>query len=161
LARAGLIPILFKRDYQRARDGLRPSRELGPPFILPFEIGVYIQNGMLEEALKDLAEATKQRPNDPILIYSAGLVFAAQGRRADALNAVHELEQMSGESLSQAHWIAKVYAGLNEKALALTWLERGLAVRSIGDFYKDEPVWDPIRMDLRFADLVRRMGFPG
>jgi hypothetical protein len=68
---------------------------------------------------------------------------------------------MSGESLSQAHWIAKVYAGLNEKTLALTWLERGLAIRAIGDFFKDEPVWDPIRADPRFTDLVRRMGHAG
>ena len=53
--------------------------------------------------------------------------------------------------------IAKVYAALNEKENALTWLERGLATGAIGFFYKDEPVWDPIRDDPRFADLLRRM----
>ena len=67
---------------------------------------------------------------------------------------------MSGESLSQAHWIAKIYAALNEKELALTWLERGLATGAIGVFYKDEPVWDTIRSDARFSDLLRRMGVP-
>ena len=52
----------------------------------------------------------------------------------------------------------QIYAGLHEKELAFSWLDRGLAVRSIGDFYRDEPVWDPIRTDPRFADLARRMG---
>jgi len=51
-----------------------------------------------------------------------------------------------------------LYATLNEKELALTWLERGLAAGAIGLFYKDEPVWDTICSDPRFPDLVPRMG---
>jgi len=47
---------------------------------------------------------------------------------------------------------------LNEKEMAFSWLERGLATGAIAVFYKDEPVWDPIRNDPRFADLLRRMG---
>jgi hypothetical protein len=49
---------------------------------------------------------------------------------------------------------------LNEKELALTWLERGLAAGAIGAFFKDEPVWDAIRSEARFGDLLRRMGVP-
>jgi len=67
---------------------------------------------------------------------------------------------MSGSNLSEAHWIAKIYATLNEKEQALTWLERGLAAGAIGAFYKDDPVWDSIRSDPRFTDLLRRMGIP-
>ena len=67
---------------------------------------------------------------------------------------------MSGSNLSEAHLIAKIYATLNEKEQALTWLERGLAAGAIGAFYKDDPVWDSIRSDPRFTDLLRRMGIP-
>ena len=94
------------------------------------------------------------------MIYSTGRVYAAQGKRTEALQTIKELEEMSGTSQSEAHWIAKIYAALNEKDLALTWLDRGLATGAIGAFYKDEPVWDPIRGDPRFADLPRRMGIP-
>ena len=88
------------------------------------------------------------------------MVYTAQGKRVEALQIIKELEEMSGASLDQAHYIAKIYSTLNEKELALTWLERGLAAGAIGAFFKDEPVWDPIRNDPRFADLLRRMGTP-
>jgi len=59
-------------------------------------------------------------------------------------------------------WVgrAKIYGTLNNKEMALSGLERGLATGAMGAFYKDEPVWDPIRSDPRFADLLRRMGIP-
>lgn len=125
---------------------------------------MYIQNGMLDAALAELEKVKngtatlRPRINDPILIYSTGMVYAAQGKRTEALRIIKELEAMSAESLSEAHWIAKVYAALNQKELAFDWLERGLSAGSIGDFYKDEAVWDPLRNDPRFADLLRRMG---
>jgi len=62
--------------------------------------------------------------------------------------------------MDEAHWIAKIYATLNENEMAFSWLERGLGTGAIGVFYKNEPVWDPIRDDPRFADLLRRMGIP-
>ena len=40
------------------------------------------------------------------------------------------------------------------------WLERGLAAGAIGAIYKDDPVWDAIRSNARFGDLLRRMGVP-
>ena len=35
----------------------------------------------------------------------------------EALQIIKELEGRSGESLGQAHWIAKIHAALNEKEL--------------------------------------------
>jgi tetratricopeptide (TPR) repeat protein len=158
IARSLSIPPYLKRDYARALELLRQANELGPPFGTTFEIGVYIQNRLFNETLAELEQAKLERQNDPILIYGAGMIYAARGERAAALQVVKELEAMSGASLSQAHWIAKIYATLNEKDAALRWLERGLPVGAIGSFYKDEPVWDPLRSDPRFVTLLRQMG---
>jgi len=160
IARQFAIPYYFKRDYTRARELLRQANELGPALSTTWEIGVYIQNKLFGEALAELENAKRERKNDSILLYDAGMVYAAQGKRAEALQVITELEEMSGASMSQAHWIAKIYATLNEKEQALSWLERGLATGAIGSFYKDEPVWDTIRGDPRFADLVRRTSIP-
>jgi len=121
---------------------------------------VYIQTRSLNEAMAALEKAKGARKEDSILTYDAGMIYAAQGKRAEALQIIKELEEMSGANLSQAHWIAKIYATWNEKELAFSWLERALATGAIGVFYKDEPVWDPIRNDPRFARLVEKMVAP-
>ena len=160
IARGVATPYYLKRDYVRALELLRQANELGPAFSATWEIGVYIQNRLLNETLTELGKAKGERKNDSILIYDTGIVYAAQGKRAEALQIIKELEEMSGASLSQAHWIAKIYATLNEKELAFSWLERGLATGAIGAFYKDDPVWDPIRSDPRFEALVEKMVAP-
>jgi adenylate cyclase len=160
IARVAAQPYYFKRDYVRALDLLRQANELGPALSTTWEIGVYIQNNVFNEAEAELEKAKRERTNDSILIYDTGMVYAAQGNRTEALEIIQKLEKMSGASLSQAHWIAKIYATLNEKELALTWLERGLEARAIGFFYKDEPVWDLIRSDPRFKALVDKISTP-
>jgi serine/threonine protein kinase/tetratricopeptide (TPR) repeat protein len=158
IARGVALSYYLKRGHVRALELLRQADELGPAFSVPWEVGAYIQNGLLSEALAELEKAARNRKGDPILIYSTGMIYAAQGKPAEALQITKELEEMSGASLAQAHWIAKIYAALNENALALTWLDRGLTAGALGLFYKDEPVWDPIRSDPRFTELLRRIG---
>ena len=160
LARAVVIPYYFKRDYKRAFELLRQANELGPALSATWEIGVFIRNGSLSEAFAEIEKAKEVRKNDPLFIYSTGMAYAASEKPTEALQSIKELEAISGASLSTAHWIAKIYATLNDKELAFSWLERGLATGALGVFYKDEPVWDPIRDDPRFAALVEKMVVP-
>jgi adenylate cyclase len=160
IARAVVIPHYFRRDYPRAFELLRQANELGPALSATWEIGLYIKNGSLNEAFAEIEKAKDVRKNDALFVYSIGMAYAASGKRAEALQRVKELETMSGASLSTAHWIAKIYATLNDKEMAFAWLDRGLATGALGVFYKDEPVWDPIRDDPRFAALVGKMVVP-
>jgi serine/threonine protein kinase/Flp pilus assembly protein TadD len=160
IAHVVALPYYLKREYGRALELLRQANTLGPAFSQSWETGAYIQNRLFDEALAELEKAKRESKSDPILIYGTGMVYAAQRKRAEALQIVKELEEMSGASQSEAHWLAKIYAALNEKDMAFTWLERGLGTGALGFFYKDEPVWDPLRSDARFRDLLRRMGIP-
>src|SRR5262245_48041141 len=51
------LPYYFKRDYKRALDLLRQASGLGPAFTTSYEIGIYIQNGLFDEALAGLEKA--------------------------------------------------------------------------------------------------------
>jgi TolB-like protein/Flp pilus assembly protein TadD len=160
IARAVVIPYYFKRDYGRAFELLRQANELGPALSATWEIGLFIRSGSIKEAFAEIEKAQDARRNDLLLIYSAGMAYAASGKQAEALQSIKELEAIAGSSLSTAHWIAKIYATLNDKENAFSWLERGLATGALGVFYKDEPVWDPIRDDPRFEELVSKMVVP-
>jgi TolB-like protein/Flp pilus assembly protein TadD len=160
IARAVVIPYYFKRDYGRAFELLRQANELGPALSATWEIGLFIRSGSIKEAFAEIEKAKDARRNDLLLTYSAGMAYAASGKQVEALQSIKELEAIAGSSLSTAHWIAKIYATLNDKENAFSWLERGLATGALGVFYKDEPVWDPIRDDTRFEELVGKMVVP-
>ncbi len=160
IARQVALYYLLKRDYPRALTMLQQSNESGPPFTTTTEIGIYIQNRLYDEGLAALDKESSERKDDPLLIWNRGMIYAAQGRRAEAFKILKELEQLNGKDLSQAQWIAKIYAMLHDKEQALTWLERGVTIGAIGSFYRDEPVWDSVRDDPRFPMLLHRMGVP-
>jgi tetratricopeptide (TPR) repeat protein len=160
IARAVVIPHYFKRDYARAFELLRQANELGPPLSATWEIGLYIKNGSLDEAFAEIEKAKAARKDDPLIVYSTGMAYAAAGKRPEALQKIKELETLAEGTLSTAHWIAKIYATLNDKEQAFSWLDRGLATGALGVFYKDEPIWDPIRDDPRFKELVAKLVVP-
>jgi TolB-like protein/Tfp pilus assembly protein PilF len=160
IARAVVIPHYFKRDYSRAFELLRQANELGPPLSATWEIGLYIKNGSLDQAFTEIEKAKATRKDDPLIVYSTGMAYAAAGKKPEALQKIKELEALAGGTLNTAHWIAKIYATLNDKEMAFSWLDRGLATGALGVFYTDEPVWDPIRDDPRFVALVAKMVVP-
>jgi TolB-like protein/DNA-binding winged helix-turn-helix (wHTH) protein len=56
---------------------------------------------------------------------------------------------------------AFTYASLGDKDNAFRWLEKAYQERNWCILYlKDDPVWDPLRSDSRFKDLLRRVGLP-
>jgi hypothetical protein len=48
---------------------------------------------------------------------------------------------------------------LNDVGATLEWLERARADRSVGSIWLAvDPIWDPLRGDERFAQIVASMG---
>jgi hypothetical protein len=54
-----------------------------------------------------------------------------------------------------------VYAGLGEKDQTFSWLEKAYKGRSTWLILLNvDQLWDPVRNDPRFKDLLHRMNFP-
>ena len=61
----------------------------------------------------------------------------------------------------QSTFIAKTYARLADKERALEWSEKAYADRDSDlGYLRVEAVYDPLRSDPRFQDLLRRLNFP-
>jgi len=57
--------------------------------------------------------------------------------------------------------MAFTYASLGNKDRAFAWLDKAVEQRSwIIIYVKYDDVWDPLRSDPRFKDLLRRVGLP-
>jgi hypothetical protein len=55
--------------------------------------------------------------------------------------------------------LSVAYVGLGDKDKALAWLERGYQEHSNAmTALKVDPMYDPLRGDPRFQDLIRRVG---
>jgi hypothetical protein len=57
--------------------------------------------------------------------------------------------------------IALAYIGLEDTERAFQWLEKAFVDRSMRpDFMSYDPMYDSLRSDPRFQDLLRRAGLP-
>jgi len=53
--------------------------------------------------------------------------------------------------------MAKIYLGLEDKERAFAWLQDAVEQRDLTLYLTADPIYDPLRADSRFANLLRRM----
>jgi len=155
--------VLFRaRRYDEAIAEYKRTLELDPNFHLPdlWLVQAYEQKGLYEEAIAAHKRAGTLG-NNPRNLGNLGHVYAAMGRRDDAVKVIAQLMDLSKQKYVSPHAIAVVYAGLGDRDQAIAWLEKAYADRNSGiAWMKVEPKLDVLRSDPRFQDLMRRVGFP-
>jgi len=116
---------------------------------------------MYAQAVATYQKGMSQAERNPQLIAALGHAYALSGERDKALKTLDELREMSKEHYISPYLIAVVYVGLGVKEQAFAWLEKAYQDRSAALLWlKVEPLFDPLRSDPRFQDLLRRIGLP-
>jgi TolB-like protein/DNA-binding winged helix-turn-helix (wHTH) protein/Tfp pilus assembly protein PilF len=139
----------------------RKTIEMDPGFGLAHNqlAQAYLEKQMFGEAIAELQKAVELSGGSPTCIANLGRAYAASNRKAEALRLVDDLKNGSAPASSHASEIAVIYAALGDTEQAMTWLERGYKERfNPGVLLR--PGFDPLRSDLRFQDLMRRIGLP-
>jgi len=158
-----LLPLwhYMARQYDEAISECLKLIEMKPDFYLGHSIlGLaYEQKRMLAEAMAQFNEARRLDPQQPFTLGYLGHAYATLGKRSEAHEMIAEMRRRAQRIYVDPFAVAIVYAGLDEKDEAFTWLERAYDAHSESlVHYKNAPLLDGLRSDRRFTNLFRRMG---
>ena len=155
--------LYMARRFDQAIEQGRNMLEMDPGFALGhWQLGqAYAAKGMYREGLPELEKYSVISGGTPLALSYLGYALARSGERSQALRVLDELRTLSKRRYVYSVSLARVYVALNEKEQAFAWLEKAYEERSAA-FYqlKVDPMWDPLRSDPRFQDLLRRIGLP-
>jgi serine/threonine protein kinase/tetratricopeptide (TPR) repeat protein len=150
----------LKREDARAITLYRSAATLGPAFATYWDAELYLRAGAIDEGLAELARASKGREAEPYVRLSRAVLVAAMGNRAEALSLAAEFERLSASNPGWATFAARIYVTLGDNNRGLDLLNHAVDAGAIPIFYKDQPLWEPIRRDARFQSMLRRMRIP-
>jgi serine/threonine protein kinase/TolB-like protein/Flp pilus assembly protein TadD len=157
------ITFYVARRYDQAIDQEKKTLELDPNYV-PAQrtLGIaYVQKSMYKEAMAEFEKALVNSPSTMSALSDLGYVYAMAGKKAEAQKVIDQLNDLSKEKYVPAGYRAVIYTGLEDKDRAFEWLEKGYEERVVfGDATNDikvDPIFDPLRSDPRFANLLRRM----
>jgi TolB-like protein/Tfp pilus assembly protein PilF len=148
------------RRYDEAISQLRKTVELDPNFAeARFHLALaYEQKRMYAEAIREFHKSVELF-SDRTMTAWVGRAQAVAGNRGEALRVLAELKVMARRKYVSPYLLAVIYAALGEKDRAIEWLEKVYEERSYYVVWlKVDPVFDILRPDPRFQDLLRRTG---
>jgi tetratricopeptide (TPR) repeat protein len=125
-----------------------------------YELGLVLEEeGKLEEAINEFKLGLKQLPDNVTALTALGHAQARAGRRADAEKVIARLQELSKRQYVSPFQTAVVYAGMDERKLALDWLEKSRDERfNWLPFIKVDPVFKNLRAEPRFVELAKGLG---
>jgi TolB-like protein/Flp pilus assembly protein TadD len=153
--------LFYARRTDEAIEQYHKTLELDPNFLPAiFNLGlVYEQKGMYKEAVAQFQKAIALSDRSPDMVAALGHVYAVSGERAKARVILDELTKRSTTEYVLPYDRAVIYVGLGEKDQAVAWLQKDYEERALWpDRIKADPRLDPIRSDVRFTGLLRRLG---
>jgi TolB-like protein/DNA-binding winged helix-turn-helix (wHTH) protein/Tfp pilus assembly protein PilF len=157
------VQFYLTRQFDQAMEQCRKTLEMDPNFAVAYAVlgQTYLAKGMNREAAPVLEKYSALSQGSADSLALLGYSQARRGEKSQALRTIGHLKAISKKSFVPAFYFALVYAALEEKDQAFMWLEKGYDERFARFAYlKLEALWDPLRSDERFNDLVRRVGIP-
>src|SRR5688572_3772936 len=127
----------------------------------------YVQKGLHNQAIAELRKLIKAPESGPIpasvieveseASASLGFAYGMAGKQAEARAILNQLESLSKRRYVSPLYFANVYAGLRNSDKAMEYLNKAFDARHPGlVLIRIEPMFDGLRADQRFKDLIKR-----
>ena len=155
------MALLRLGRYDEAVEQLRKTRALDPTLARVDQTlaVLYLRQGDPHKAIEVLLGG-KARPGRSATAAWPwlGYLYGATGRTAEALAALHALEERSHEQYVSPQHFAIVHLGLGHRKEAFAYMDKACEQRAIEVLGFSGPLFDLLHDDARYRDLVARMG---
>jgi tetratricopeptide (TPR) repeat protein len=125
-----------------------------------YELGLVLEEeGKLDDAIAEFKFALRFLPDNVAALTALGHAQGLAGKRSDAEKIISRLQELSKHQYVSPYQTAVVYAGLDERKLALDWLEKSREERfNWLPFVQIDPVFKNLRAEARFLELSKNLG---
>lgn len=150
--------LQFAGRTREAMDAYRAALALDPDYLQAHMrlATAYQQLGRTAEAVAEAEHVVKLSPDS---VGRLAEIYALVGRRREAADLLNRLLDMRTRQYVAPYTLALVTAALGQHDAAFGWLERAYEERSNGLAYLAvSPEMIPVRGDLRYRNLLRRVG---
>jgi serine/threonine-protein kinase len=154
------LPLSLQGKREAAVEQCRKALDLDSNFIFArWVIGqTNAENGHPTEAIAEFEQIRGLLPR-PFLLGWLGYAYAASGDRNNALKTIAELNRLASNGYVSPFYVAIVHLGLGDKDQALAGLAKAYEVRSQWLIWlKVDRIFDPLRSDARFGELLKKVG---
>ena len=153
--------LYYAGQLDQAHAEAEKLREMDPNFARAhYELGLVLEEqGKLEEAIVAFRNALKSAPDNVTVLTALGHAQALAGKKNDAERVIARLQELSKKQYVSSYQTAVIYAGLDNRELALDWLERSRVERfNWLPFVQVDPVFKSLRSESRFIELAKSLG---
>jgi TolB-like protein len=154
--------LCVARRYDEAVQQSKRTLEMDANFAVGhFELGqAFVQKQLCGRAIAEFQWAIELSGRSRAFKANLAHVYGVLGRKEEAVKILKDLEAQHNENPSVAADIALIHVGLGDRDRAIMWLDRAYQARFKASILL-HPVFDPLRSDARFKDLLRRIGLLG
>jgi TolB-like protein/DNA-binding winged helix-turn-helix (wHTH) protein len=148
------------RKYDLAIEQGRNTEELDANFAAAHLLlgENYVQVGLHDQGLAELQTAASLSGNSPLYLAQVAVAYASAGKKTEALQIVAQLQSLSGTRYVSPYGLAQIFAALTDTEQTFKWLQLAYEDRAVWMSYLAvDPVFDSLRSDQRFQDLLRRV----
>ena len=153
--------LYLARRYEESIQQYLKTIELDDGFALAHRrlAQTYQQTQRFSEADAEFRKAVALSGEDVELISARGHFYAVVGEHDKADEALKQLESLSRMRYVPAYLVARIHVGFGNVDRVFELLEQALEERyGYLAYLQVEPMWDGIRDDPRFVELVRSVG---
>jgi len=151
----------YARRYEQSQYHLRRAIEMNPAAAETYRVlGLALASqGKMDEAEHVMRDGQALPASGAYGAAALGYVLGRVGRRREAEEVLRGLEERARDGYVSPVAFATVFLGLADWDRAFSWIERAFDERRGWLPYMNvNPIFDPVRTDPRFRDLVRRVG---